>query len=83
MLLYPHEHACYMHEIFIDLPTERHPILQAISSYISSNILSKYMYNFSIHVRATHQQGCKFAISDSMPVPQSYVSSSFGYERKG
>lgn len=58
MLLYPHKHACYMHEIFIDLPTERHPILQAISSYISSNILSKYMYNFSIHVQATHQQGC-------------------------
>ena len=57
-LLYPQEHACYMHEMFIDLSAERHPVLQAVSSYVGSNILYKYMYNFSIYVQATHQQGC-------------------------
>lgn len=44
--------------MFVDLPTGRHPILQAVSSSISSDILSKSMYNFSIHVQATHRQGC-------------------------
>lgn len=47
-----------MHEMFIDLPTERHPVLQAVSLYVGSDILSKYMCNFSIHVQTIHQQGC-------------------------
>lgn len=46
------------HEMFIDLPTERHPVLQTVSLYISSTILSKYTCNLSMHVQATHQQGC-------------------------
>jgi len=46
-----------MHEMFTDLPTGRHPVLQVVSLYISSDVLSKYVYNFSIHVQATQQQG--------------------------